>query len=379
MTASTDTPQPRPVFSTLPKYAAGKPPVPVAGLTQYKLSSNENPWGPVPEVSRVLADFDRVHRYPDPLSTRLREALARHLHVSVEDIVTGAGSLGALTQILATFAGANADGSQDEVVYAWRSFEAYPICVGLAGAKSVQVPNRADGAHDFEAMAAAITDRTRVVLVCSPNNPTGPAVTESQMRRFMAQVPEHVVVVLDEAYFEFCLASETPAGEEPPVNGLNLYPDYPNLVVLRTFSKAQGLAGLRVGYSISHPELTQYLRVAATPFAVTSLAEDAAIASLEHHETVMERVKHLVAERSRVVDGLHDLGWWVPETRANFVWLALGEHTQAFAELAEQHALAVRAFGNEGVRVSIGEDEANSRFLQVCAEFHHAPRTPGRS
>ena len=359
----------RPVFDTLPSYAAGKPPAPVEGLTRYKLSSNENPLGPVPEVARVLAEFDAVHRYPDPLSTALRTALAGQLGVDAEDIVTGAGSLGALNQILKTFAGVNADGVQDEVIYAWRSFEAYPILVGIMGARSVQVPNLPNGAHDLDAMAAAVTDRTRLILVCTPNNPTGPAVTESQIRSFLAKVPATVPVVIDEAYFEFCAASSIPEGEEPPLNGLDIYRDYPNVIILRTFSKAQGLAGLRVGYSISHPQITRHLRVAATPFAVSALAERAAVASIEHQEAVMERVRHIVAERERVTARLRELGYEFPSTYANFVWLPLGERTGEFVDLMDRNALSVRAFGSEGVRVSIGEVEANDRFLSLCELF----------
>lgn len=359
----------RPVFDTLPSYAAGKPPAPVEGLTRYKLSSNENPLGPVPEVARVLAEFDAVHRYPDPLSTALRTALAGQLGVDAEDIVTGAGSLGALNQILKTFAGVNADGVQDEVIYAWRSFEAYPILVGIMGARSVQVPNLPDGAHDLDAMAAAVTDRTRLILVCTPNNPTGPAVTESQIRSFLAKVPATVPVVIDEAYFEFCAASSIPEGEEPPLNGLDIYRDYPNVIILRTFSKAQGLAGLRVGYSISHPQITRHLRVAATPFAVSALAERAAVASIEHQEAVMARVRYIVAERERVTARLRELGYEFPSTYANFVWLPLGERTGEFVDLMNRNALSVRAFGSEGVRVSIGEVEANDRFLSLCELF----------
>lgn len=359
----------RPVFNTLPSYAAGKPPAPVEGLTQYKLSSNENPLGPVPEVARVLAEFATAHRYPDPLSTALRQKLSARLGVDADDIVTGAGSLGALNQILKTFAGVNADGVQDEVIYAWRSFEAYPILVGIMGARSVQVPNLPDGSHDLNAMAAAITDRTRLILVCTPNNPTGPAVTESQIRAFLAKVPAHIPVVIDEAYFEFCAASTVPEGEEAPLNGMDIYRDYENVIILRTFSKAQGLAGLRVGYSISHPQITQHLRVAATPFAVTALAEAAAIASIEHEDAVMERVSHLVAERERVTARLRELGYDFPSTYANFVWLPLGERTGEFVQLMSEHALSVRAFGTEGVRVSIGEVEANDRFLSLCEVF----------
>ena len=359
----------RPVFNTLPSYAAGKPPAPVEGLTQYKLSSNENPLGPVPEVARVLAEFATAHRYPDPLSTALRHKLSARLGVDADDIVTGAGSLGALNQILKTFAGVNADGVQDEVIYAWRSFEAYPILVGIMGARSVQVPNLPDGSHNLDAMAAAITDRTRLILVCTPNNPTGPAVTESQIRAFLAKVPAHIPVVIDEAYFEFCAASTVPEGEEAPLNGLDIYRDYENVIILCTFSKAQGLAGLRVGYSISHPQITQHLRVAATPFAVTALAEAAAIASIEHEDAVMERVSHLVAERERVTARLRELGYDFPSTYANFVWLPLGERTGEFVQLMSEHALSVRAFGTEGVRVSIGEVEANDRFLSLCEVF----------
>lgn len=359
----------RPVFNTLPSYAAGKPPAPVEGLTQYKLSSNENPLGPVPEVARVIAEFATAHRYPDPLSTALRQKLSARLGVDADDIVTGAGSLGALNQILKTFAGVNADGVQDEVIYAWRSFEAYPILVGIMGARSVQVPNLPNGAHDLDAMAAAITDRTRLILVCTPNNPTGPAVTESQIRAFLAKVPAHIPVVIDEAYFEFCAASTVPESEEAPLNGLDIYRDYENVIILRTFSKAQGLAGLRVGYSISHPQITQHLRVAATPFAVTALAEAAAIASIEHEDAVMERVSHLVSERERVTARLRDLGYEFPSTYANFVWLPLGERTGEFVQLMAEHALSVRAFGTEGVRVSIGEVEANDRFLSLCEAF----------
>ena len=359
----------RPVFSTLPSYAAGKPPAPVEGLTQYKLSSNENPLGPVPEVARVLAEFATAHRYPDPLSTALRHKLSARLGVDADDIVTGAGSLGALNQILKTFAGVNADGVQDEVIYAWRSFEAYPILVGIMGARSVQVPNLPDGSHDLDAMAAAITDRTRLILVCTPNNPTGPAVTESQIRAFLAKVPAHIPVVIDEAYFEFCAASTVLEGEEAPLNGMDIYRDYENVIILRTFSKAQGLAGLRVGYSISHPQITQHLRVAATPFAVTALAEAAAIASIKHEDAVMERVSHLVSERERVTTRLRELGYDFPSTYANFVWLSLGECTGEFVQLMAEHALSVRAFGTEGVRVSIGEVEANDRFLSLCEVF----------
>jgi histidinol-phosphate aminotransferase len=175
------------------------------------------------------------------------------------------------------------------------------------------------------------------------------------------------VVVIDEAYQEFVRA-------EDAVDGMALYRRYPNVVVLRTFSKAHGLAGLRVGYSVSNPGLTQYLRVAATPFSVSQIAEQAAIVSLQNYPQVVERVQSIVDERDRVTSGLRELGWFVPEAQGNFVWLDLGDSSAEFAELAGRQALSVRAFGAEGVRVSIGEPEANSRFLALCASYTKPPR-----
>ncbi|MFC8304248.1 histidinol-phosphate transaminase [Specibacter sp. NPDC057265] len=358
---------PRPALGRLPKYAAGKPPVAVAGLESFKLSSNENPLGPVPGVEEVIRAASGVHRYPDPTSTLLREALGSFLDVPAEDIVTGAGSLGALNQILAAFAGQNDDGGQDEVVYAWRSFEAYPICVGLAGAKSVQVPVGRDGRHDLAAMAAAVTNNTRIVLLCTPNNPTGPALRSQETRDFIAGLPGHVVVVVDEAYQEFVRMDD-------PVDGVELYREYPNVIVLRTFSKAHGLAGLRVGYSISRPEITAHLRAAATPFAVSNIAELAAVASVRCNDEVVERVQSLVDERDRVVAGLREAAWDIPDAQGNFVWLPLGADAQDFAALAGSQGLSVRAFDGEGVRVSIGEVEANSRFLEICMAYTNEPR-----
>lgn len=359
--------RPRRVMGTLPSYTAGKPPTVIDGLDSYKLSSNENPFPPLPAVLEAISRRQDINRYPDPLSTALRTELASFLDIPAEDIVTGGGSLGALNQLLATFAGQDENGVQDQVIYPWRSFEAYPISVGLSGAEGVQVPLREDGTHDLEAMAAAVTPRTRVVLLCTPNNPTGPALTAAQVEEFLAKVPADVIVVIDEAYEDF-------VRDPQAVNGIEMYRRHPNVVVLRTFSKGAGLAGLRVGYSVSHPPVTQYLRVAAVPFAVSQLAETAAVTSLRHHRELVERIQELVKERTRVVEGLRQLGWRIPEAQGNFVWLALGDDTPEFAALAEQQALAVRAFGTEGVRVTIGEEEANTRFLALCATYTKGPR-----
>ncbi|HJX78992.1 histidinol-phosphate transaminase [Glutamicibacter sp.] len=351
--------QPRSIVARLPKYAAGKPPVVVEGLEPFKLSSNEIPFGPIDEVRQAVLAQDALNRYPDSLSTKLRTSLSEYLDVPAADIVTGAGSLGALTQILTTFAGQNEDGIQDEVIYAWRSFEAYPILVQSAGALPVEIPVLPDGRHDLESMIAAVNENTSVILLCTPNNPTGPILTQAEVDDFIARVPRNVLIVLDEAYIEF-------VRDEHSVNGVNTYRENPNVVLLRTFSKAHGLANLRIGYSVAHPEITENIRVVATPFAVSSVAEDAAVASLANIDKVFERVEILVQERDRVVAALRALGWVFPQTQANFIWLPLGENTQEFVQRAQKRALSVRGFGSEGVRISIAEVEANDRFIELC-------------
>ncbi|MGP9489774.1 histidinol-phosphate transaminase [Glutamicibacter sp. 287] len=351
--------QPRSIVARLPKYAAGKPPAAIEGLESFKLSSNEIPFGPLDEVRRAVMEQDALNRYPDSLSTKLRDCLSDYLDVPAEDIVTGAGSLGALVQILTTFAGQNEDGVQDEVIYAWRSFEAYPILVQSAGALPVEIPVLEDGRHDLESMIEAVNENTSVILLCTPNNPTGPILTQSEVDDFITRVPRNVLIVLDEAYIEFVRDPEA-------VDGVNTYRENENVVLLRTFSKAHGLANLRVGYSVAHPEITDNIRVVATPFAVSSVAEDAAVASLENIDKVLERVNTLVQERERVVAALKALGWVFPATQANFVWLPLGGNTQAFTERAQAQGLSVRGFAGEGVRISIAESAANDRIIELC-------------
>ena len=212
------------------------------------------------------------------------------------------------------------------------------------------------------AVAAAITRDTRLVIVCSPNNPTGPCVTEAELEEFLAQVPEDVLVVFDEAYVEFVRDPEA-------ADGLAVYRRHPNVVLLRTFSKAYGLAGLRVGYAVARPQLATSLRSCVIPFAVTELAARAAISSLEAKDALLERVADLVTERGRLLAGLRELGYDVPDTQANFVWLGLGERAQAFAEAADARGLSVRPFPGEGVRVSIEAPEANARLLEVARAF----------
>jgi histidinol-phosphate aminotransferase len=345
----------RQVLGSLPAYRAGRPAPQRHGVTTYKVSSNENPYPPLPSVLEVIRrGAEGVNRYPDMAVTALTQRLADALGVEPECIATGTGSVGVLGQIVQA-----ACDEGDEVVFAWRSFEAYPIVTALAGAKPVMVSLDAHARHRLDAMAAAVTDRTRVVLVCTPNNPTGPIVTHRELEAFLARVPDHVVVVIDEAYLEFVTDEDAP-------NALLLWREHANVVVLRTFSKAYGLAGLRVGYAVAHPPVADALRKTAVPFGVNSLAQAAAVASLDAFDELEVRVKALVAERERVVDALREQGWELPETQANFVWFPLGDRTGEFAAACEEAGLVVRPYGDDGVRVTIAETEANDILLDVA-------------
>jgi histidinol-phosphate aminotransferase len=351
-------PRPRDAIAAIPAYVAGKPPTPRPGQRVFKLSSNENPHDPLPGViEAAMAAVATMNRYPDMGNSVLYAALAERLGVPQERLAAGTGSVAVLYHLLQAFCDPG-----DEVVYAWRSFEAYPIAVSATGAVSVQVPVDADGRHDLDAMAAAVTDRTKVVIVCTPNNPTGPSVTDTELRAFVERVPEHVLIVVDEAYREF-------VREEDPVEALSLAAEHANVVVMRTFAKAYGLAGFRVGYAIAHEEVAAAVRACALPFGVSSVAQAAAVASLDAEEELLERVEAIVSERDRVVDGLRERGWSVPEPQGNFVWLPIGERTGELVALAEEAGITVRPFAGEGVRVSIGEPDANDIFLAVAESF----------
>lgn len=356
-----DTPRLRSALDQVPAYVAGKPPAPREGLQVYKVSSNENPHPPLPSVLEVIREAaGQVNRYPDMGVTALTDALAEHLAVPREQIATGTGSVGVLAQIIQSTCDPG-----DEVVYAWRSFEAYPIVVAIAGATSVQVPLTADHRHDLDAMAEAITERTRVVLVCTPNNPTGPSVQHTELDAFIAKVPKDVLVVVDEAYLEFVEG-------EGEVDGLSLRRQHDNVMLLRTFSKAYGLAGLRVGYAVAPEPVAEALRKTATPFGVNLVAQAAAIASLEAKDELDVRVKGIVAERARVLEALREAGWEMTDSQANFVWFPLGERTGDFVAACSEAGLSVRPYGTDGVRVTIGETEANDRLIDVAREFVRA-------
>lgn len=319
-----------------------------------KVSSNENPLPPLASVTAALAAAGpSIHRYPDMYATDLVERLAARHGVDAAHIVVGAGSVAVLAHTIQAFAGPG-----DEVLFAWRSFEAYPILTLLAGATPVKVPLAADARHDLAALAAAITERTKVVMVCSPNNPTGPAVHADEFLEFMAAVPSHVLVVLDEAYLEYVTDPDA-------VQGQALLGRFDNLVVLRTFSKAFGLAGLRVGYAIAAERIVTAVRAAVTPFSVSAAAQLAAIASIDADAELKVRVDQIVAERARVAGALRESGWSIPDAQGNFVWIAAGERTgDLVAHLgAQEPVILVRPFTNEGVRISIATPEENDAVL----------------
>ncbi len=340
----------RPDLDSLPSYIPGRT---VPGAV--KLASNEVPYGPLPGVVEALAEAAAdVHRYPDMGVVALREALARRYGVDVDRIVTGCGSV-ALTEHLARATCLPGH----EMLYSWRSFEAYPIIAVATGATSVSVPNTAGHAHDLPAMAAAITGETRLVMVCNPNNPTGTAIRRAELDAFLDAVPEHVPVVIDEAYREFVTDPDVP-------DGLTTYGDRPNVVVLRTLSKAWGLAGLRIGFLVAAPEMAAAVRKVVTPFSTSSAAQAAALAALRASDEMTRRVSLVVAERERLLSALHKIFPEVPESQANFVWLPLGDRAVEFGLACERAGVIVRAFPGAGVRVTVGTPEENDLFLAAA-------------
>lgn len=341
----------RPEIQRAVAYQQGKP----APADAFKLSSNENPFPTHPAVMAAIAD-SRPNRYPDALAGEVRARLAGRYGVDTASVHVGAGSVALLSQLISAVASPG-----DEVVYAWRSFEAYPGLVTVAGATSVTVPLRDDQGHDIDAMIAAITPRTRAVIVCSPNNPTGTIVTREEFRRLMAAVPDDVLVMLDEAYIEF-------VGDDDAVRGPEILSQHPNLVVLRTFSKAFGLAGLRIGYALGHPAILTAAGTAAIPLSVTEVAQKAALAALDHEAELLAQVGELARRRDDVWQRLKKLGAPVPRPHGNFVWFPAPGATSAVADVFLRHGIVARALGDDGVRVTIGEAESVDKLLSAARE-----------
>ncbi len=346
------TPRLRPELAAIPAYAPGKT-VPGA----IKIASNETVDGPLPSVRAAIEKAtDGINRYPDNGYVELRDRLAKHVDFPPEHISVGCGSVSLCQQLIqiTTTAG-------DDVVFGWRSFEVYPLQVRVAGAIPVQVP-LSEHTHDLDAMAQAITAGTRLVFVCNPNNPTSTVVEPAALKRFVEDVPSDVLIAIDEAYVEYIRDGMLP-------DSLGLVRDHPNVVVLRTFSKAYGLAGLRVGYAIADPDVVTALNKAYVPFSVTSVSQAAAIASLDAADELLARTDTVVAERVRVSAALRDAGYILPPSQANFVWLPLAERTADFVSSAADSRLVVRPYGDDGVRVTIASRHENDAFLKFVRRW----------
>ncbi|WP_314215806.1 histidinol-phosphate transaminase [Pseudarthrobacter equi] len=343
----------RAAVAQLPAYVAGKS---AESELTAALASNESHFAPLPSVVDVVAaEASRMHRYPNMGVVDAREAIAGHVGVTADEIAAGPGSSGVLQQIISAVCDAG-----DEVVFAWRSFEAYPILVTVAGARPVPVPLLDTEHHDLPAMAAAVTDRTRLVILCSPNNPTGVSIESDALEEFLQAVPPHVLVVLDEAYVEYQRGSG--------LDSLAFYRRYPNLCILRTFSKAYGLAGLRIGYAIARPSVADGLRRTAIPFGVNRMAQAAAIASLAATDELAARTDAVAEERTRVIESLRESGWDVPDSQANFYWLRTSDELrgQLLDALSAADILA-RGYAGDGVRISLADRATNDRVLAVLA------------
>jgi histidinol-phosphate aminotransferase len=289
----------------------------------------------------------------------MTHALSGRLGVAGDQLAFGTGSVAVLYHLLQATCEAG-----DEVVYAWRSFEAYPIAVRLTGASPVLVPLGPGAVHDLDAMRRAVTSATKVLMLCTPNNPTGPALQHQQVIDFIDSVPDHIMIILDEAYLEFVTDPEG-------LIGLEAMAGRPNVVVLRTFSKAYGLAGFRVGYCVAEAQVAAAVRAVSLPFGVSIAAQAAVIASLEAESQLLDRVADLVKARDALAVGLRDLGFEVPDAQGNFVWLPGGSRTEAYATAFARAGVAVRPYASgadwDGLRITVGEPAANTRVLEVAA------------
>ncbi|MFD1212088.1 histidinol-phosphate transaminase [Arthrobacter sp. GCM10027362] len=339
-------PQPRPGITSLPGYSRSA----AKATVRWIASSNESPVPPSPAVLEAIAAAGKgANRYPSLAGDELVATVAARLGLDPGQMLAGAGSLALLQLLLSTYAGPG-----DEVIYAWRSYEAYPILVGAAGAAAVEIPLDAAARHDLDAMAAAVTEATRAVIVCSPNNPTGTVVDRGELVGFLHRVPPHVLVVLDEAYREFTL---------PGDEGVGLLADFPNLAILRTFSKAYGLAGLRAGYLAASADIAANLRRAALPFPVSRVAVAAAVVAWAEPDRMAATVAQIVAERDYLAARLHDRGIRVPRSGGNFLWIPAGPRARELEAACLDQSVSVRAFDGEGVRVTLGGREATAAVL----------------
>lgn len=351
----------------VPPYRQGKQPP--AGAS--KLSSNESPHPPLPAVAQaVAAQLDAFHRYPDISALPVRTLLSKRLGVDVDSITLGAGSVEVAAQLIHAVTDPG-----DEVMFAWRSFEAYPSLVRIAGAVPVEVPLDAHATHHLDGMLAAITPRTRLIFICNPNNPTGTVVGAAELEAFVVSVPHDVLVVIDEAYVHFDRTHDR-------ADGISVFHRHPHVAVLHTFSKAYGLAGLRIGYAVSPPAVADALRKVALPFGVSSLAQAAAVASLDAEGELEARINEVVRQRGRMFDALRTAKLDPVASQANFVWVpnrnAAGIGAAALGELLETGGVVARVFPGEGVRISSGNAIDVNRVVAALGVLY-APTPPHRT
>lgn len=353
--------RPRAVIAQLPAYTPGRSAAAAEAehgvADAIKMASNELPFGPLPSVAGAISGgIESVGLYPDHRATELRSELATFVGVEPDCVAIGAGSTGILQQLVLAYVGAG-----DGVAMCWPSFEAYPVFASLVEADQIRVPLR-DEVFDLPALADAVTaaPHTKLAIVTNPNNPTGTVVGTDDVVTFLRAIPDDRLVVLDEAYAEFVT--------DPRVrNSVGLLESFPNLVITRTFSKAYGLASLRIGYAIGRPEVIGVIDKTLVPFAVNDLAQRAARASLAAVDEMAERVALVVAERTRVAERLRDRGWTVPDPQANFVWLPVGGGAADLGADLERRGVITRAFPGVGVRVTIAHADWNDRFLDALA------------
>ena len=364
--------EPRPAVQGLPAYKPGRNPADLAreiGVDRaVKLASNEVAFPPLPAVVQAIAAVaGDTNRYPDNGAVVLTQALAERYGVDPAQVATGCGAVTLCQELAQAY---NDPGTS--IAFAWRSFEMYPLLARVAGARAIQVPlvpGRPGGpadTHDLDGLLAAVDDTTRLVFVCNPNNPTGTAVRRAELERFLDAVPAQTLVVLDEAYREFVTDPDVP-------DGLELMRGRPNVAVLRTFSKAFGLAGLRVGYLVAEdPAVAEAVRKTNVPFSVSTLAQAAAVAALASVDEVRRRCTAVVAERDRLTAALRERGFDVADSQANFVWLPLGERTTEVAAALESRAVITRPFAGEGIRVTVGTPEEDDVFLAALDDVRAA-------
>jgi histidinol-phosphate aminotransferase len=321
------------------------------------LSMNETPYPPLPSVQRLVREGSaEINLYPDRQSMALVAALAGRLGVPEDAIVVGPGSAGLCQHLIQAF------GPRPDVVHAALTFEGFGLFVRNAGGRSVAVPMDGYG-HDLPAMAAAVTDQTRCVLICNPNNPTGALLHRDQIEAFLDRIPADVPVVIDEAYREFVTDPDAP-------DGLEIYRAHDSVCVLRTFSKAYGLAALRVGYAVVPPRMAPLARLIGAVFFPGRLSQAAALASLQPEVAgeLMQRCARLAASRARLTGQLRELGLTVAPSEGNFLWLPLGDQARPFAERARAAGILVWLVDGQGVRITIGSDEALARLMEFARQ-----------